>query len=56
MKGLGELQIQRNSRGSELPEKRKKPPDPPGLEPGTLLVMSNALNTELWDWAEPRRR
>ena len=23
MKGLGELQIQRNSRGSELPEKRK---------------------------------
>ena len=48
--------IQRISRGSELPEKRKKTPDPPGLEPGTLLVMSNALTTELWDQAEPRRR
>ena len=28
--------------------KREKTPDPPGLEPGTLLVMSNALTTELW--------
>ena len=36
--------------------KREKTPDPPGLEPGTLLVMSNALTTELWDQAEPRRR
>ena len=36
--------------------KEKKTPDPPGLEPGTLLVMSNALTTELWDQAEPRRR
>ena len=25
--------------------KREKSPDPPGLEPGTLLVMSNALTT-----------
>ena len=48
--------IQWISRGSELPEKRKKTPDPPGLEPGILLVMSNALTTELWDQAEPRRR
>ena len=53
---MGELQIQRISRGSELPEKRKKTPDPPGHEPGSLLVMSNALTTELWDQAEPRRR
>ena len=36
--------------------KREKTPDPPGLEPGTLLVMSNALTTQLWDQAEPRRR
>ena len=37
--------------------KRETTPDPPGLEPaGTLLVMSNALTTELWDQAEPRRR
>ena len=36
--------------------KREKTPDPPGLEPGTLLVMNNALTTELWDQAEPRRR
>ena len=26
--------------------KREKSPDPPGLEPGTLLVMSNALTNE----------
>ena len=45
--------IQRISQGSELPEKRKKTPDPPGLEPGTLLVMSNALTTELWDLTSP---
>ena len=43
------------SRGSELPEKGNKSPDPPGLELGTLLVMGNALTTELWDQTEPRR-
>ena len=47
--------IQRISWVSELPEKRKTP-DPPGLESGTLLVMRNALTTELWDQADPRRR
>ena len=36
--------------------KKKKSPDPPGLENGTLLVMGNALTTELWDRAEPQRR
>ena len=40
-KGFGELEIQRISRESELPDKRKTP-DPPGLEPRTLLVMSNS--------------
>ena len=40
-KGFGELEIQRISRESELPEKRKTP-DPPGLEPRTLLVMNNS--------------
>ena len=37
--GLGELQMPKDQSGSELPEKRTKMPDPPGLEPGTLLVM-----------------
>ena len=35
--------------------KTEKTPDTPGLKPGTLLVMSNALTTELWDQAESRR-
>ena len=52
LKRSGERQIQRISRGGGGGE-REKSPDPPGLEPWTLLVMSNALTTELWDQTEP---
>ena len=53
---IGRTSYSKDQSGKWTAWKEKKTPDPPGLEPGTLLVMSNALTTELWDQAEPRRR
>ena len=53
---IGRTSNSKDQLGKWTAWKEKKLPDPPGLEPGTMLVMSNALTTELWDQAEPRRR